>query len=70
MPTEAAVIKACRRGDLAQLRRWGRQEEFRVSTGQALVAFVANNRIDMVRCLVDDLGADVSQGHGVYGVDA
>jgi hypothetical protein len=60
MPAEDAIVEACEDGDLAQLQRWG-QQGVRVSAWQAWVAAAMNRHPDIMRCLVNDLGADVNQ---------
>jgi ankyrin repeat protein len=59
-PTEDAIIKACERGDIELLRRWGRQQ-IRVSSAEPLCRAIFEGRVDMVHCLVNELGADVNQ---------
>jgi ankyrin repeat protein len=61
MPTEATIVKACEAGDQAQIRRWGRRG-VRVSTWLPFQIAVKNGDLDMMRSLVNELGADVNQG--------
>jgi hypothetical protein len=54
------IIDACRRGDTAQLRRWGRQGVC-VRSVEPLQQSAANAAsVEVLRCLVQDLGADVN----------
>jgi ankyrin repeat protein len=59
--TEEDVIQACIDRDFVTLRRWG-QQDVRVcglASGIALEAAIINNDVDLVRCLVKDLGFDI-----------
>jgi ankyrin repeat protein len=59
--SEADIMDACRAGDLTKLQRFGRQG-VRVKTVKPLyIAAVEGGSVDVVRCLVTDLGADVNQ---------
>jgi hypothetical protein len=69
MPTEANITEACRRGDLAQLRRWGR-EGVRVKNIRAFFTAAESIQVDVVRCLVSELGVDVNQADSNHGVTA
>jgi ankyrin repeat protein len=61
MVSGSAIVDACKRGDTAQLRRWGRQG-FRVTIGNTLCYLAYNGApLDVLRCLVNDLGANVNQ---------
>jgi hypothetical protein len=60
MLAEMSITEACKRGDLVQLRRWGRQG-VRVSTWPPLLAAVTNGHLDVMRYLVNKLGADVDR---------
>jgi ankyrin repeat protein len=54
------ILSACKRGDITQLRRWGR-EGVRVQNLEKCVylpAILAN--LHIIRCLVNELGADVN----------
>jgi hypothetical protein len=68
--TEAMLVEACNRGDLGQLRNWG-QQGVRVRTHRPLFTAVENIYfdLDLVRCLVNDLGADANQDDD-YGQSA
>jgi hypothetical protein len=57
--SENAIFGACKRGDIAQLRRWGRQG-VRVKTADLLIyAILAEVSSDIIRCLVKELGGEV-----------
>jgi ankyrin repeat protein len=58
--SEADIEEACRAGDLMKLRRWARQG-VRVATAKPLRIAVTNGFLDVIRCLVMELGADVDQ---------
>jgi hypothetical protein len=59
--SEEAIIEACMRGDLTQLRRWGRQG-VRVKNADLLVdAIFAGVSLDILHCLVKELGADINE---------
>jgi hypothetical protein len=58
--SEDAIAGACKRGDINQLRRWGRRG-VRVSSAMPLIEFVFRGMsLDILRCLVKDLGADIN----------
>jgi ankyrin repeat protein len=58
--SELAIFGACKRGDIDQLRRWGRQG-VRVKDADFLVdAICAEVSLDILRCLVKELGADIN----------
>jgi hypothetical protein len=57
---EADIMDACRSRDLAKIRRWGYQG-VRVTTAEPLSIAIRLGNLDVIRCLVMDLGADVSQ---------
>jgi ankyrin repeat protein len=57
--SDQTIIDACRRGDVIQLRRWG-QQGVRVTSAVPLYTFAGNGAsLDVLRCLVKELGADV-----------
>jgi hypothetical protein len=58
--SEERILEAVERGDIAQLRRWGRLG-LRITSGQPLVRALVKGNLDALRCLVKDLGADVNQ---------
>jgi ankyrin repeat protein len=58
--SEDSIFAACKRGDITQLRRWGRQG-VRVENADLLVnAILAKVSSDILRFLVKELGADVN----------
>jgi hypothetical protein len=58
--SDEAINDACDRENLAQLRQWGRQG-VRLSSAMPLIEFTFSGMsLDMYRCLVKDLGADVN----------
>jgi hypothetical protein len=58
--SENAIVAACKRGDIAQLRRWGRQG-VRVKSADTLIYSILEvMSIDILRCLVEDLGTDIN----------
>jgi hypothetical protein len=59
--SDEALVAACGRRDLVQLRRWGRQGIRIVSGAPLCVCAFRGARLDILRCLVNDLGADVNQ---------
>jgi ankyrin repeat protein len=58
----ADIEKACLAGDLTKLRRWGRQG-VRVTSAEPLFFAIEDGKLDLMRCLVDDLSADVNQAN-------
>jgi hypothetical protein len=58
--SEEALVQACGRGDISQLRRWAKRG-LRVSSAQPLCKAVSEGMVDAARCLVRELGADVNQ---------
>jgi hypothetical protein len=58
--TERMLIEAARAGDLESLTMWARQG-VRVTTGGPLCAAAGDGHLEVMRYLVQQLGADVSQ---------
>jgi hypothetical protein len=58
--SEEALMRACVRGDVSQLRRWARSG-IRVTSAEPLCDAVWHNNYEVVLCLVRELGADVNQ---------
>jgi hypothetical protein len=58
--TESMILEAILAGDLERLRKWGRQG-VRATTAEPLMHAAESGSLDMVRCLVQELGADVNQ---------
>jgi ankyrin repeat protein len=54
------IIEAVKQGNIGQLRRWARQG-LRISSGVPLFHAVMQSRLDVVQCLVNELGADVNK---------
>jgi hypothetical protein len=52
------ILAACARGDITQLQRWGRQG-VRVHSGLALAFAAGQGTLDVIKCLVEELGASV-----------
>jgi ankyrin repeat protein len=59
-PTDQDIVDACSESDIDRLRRWGRRG-IRVGSANPLVAAAYWNKIDVMRCLVHELGADANQ---------
>jgi hypothetical protein len=57
--TDAMIIQASAKGNVAQLRRWAKRG-VRVSSGEPLCQAVLCGMIGVVRFLVKELGADVN----------
>jgi hypothetical protein len=66
--SEADIIDAIVAGDLIQLQGFGRQG-VRVTNADPLFVAMEGGNVDVVRCLVTDLGADVSQRAHHYNLD-
>jgi hypothetical protein len=60
---EDVVIEACRRGEMRMLRRWAKRGVKVCSTSPLYFAVLYGN-IDVIRCLVEDLNADVNRAGG------
>jgi hypothetical protein len=60
LPSEEDVLDACLRRDINQLHRWGSRGVRVVSAGP-LAQAVGHDWLDIMRCLVKELGADVNQ---------
>jgi hypothetical protein len=60
MVTDEMVIEASKAGDMEQLRLWARQG-VRVTTGGALCAAADDGFLEVTKCLMLELGADVNQ---------
>jgi hypothetical protein len=58
--TEGMLTEVAEVGDLGQLQVWGRQG-VRVKTVEPLFAATLCGFLDLMRCLVWELGADVNQ---------
>jgi hypothetical protein len=58
--TEEALLQACNRGDIWQLRRWARRG-LRVTCANPSREAVLHGKYEAARCLVRELGADVNQ---------
>ena len=56
--SEKAWLAACKKGDLTLLRKWKRRGV--TFSGQPLCIAVAHGSPDVVRCMVQELGADVN----------
>jgi hypothetical protein len=59
--SEEAIIAACKAGNVAQLKRWGRQGVRVATAGPLIYAVQVNLSFDVLYCLVKELGADVNQ---------
>jgi hypothetical protein len=58
--SENAMFGACKRGDIGQLRRWGRQGVL-VKKADILIDCIFDEmNFDILRCLVKELGADAA----------
>jgi ankyrin repeat protein len=57
---EEALLRACVRGDISQLRRWAKQS-ICVTSAEPLCTAVRNGKYEVAQCLVRELGADVNQ---------
>jgi ankyrin repeat protein len=64
---EAAIIKAAKSYDIPELRRLGDQG-LRTTTAKPLYIAVAGGHLDMVRVLIEELGADVNQPDELGGI--
>jgi hypothetical protein len=58
--SENAIIEACARGDMAQLELFSRRGVC-VMSREPLASAVAWGKLDVMRCLVNGLGADANQ---------
>ena len=58
--SEHAIVQACIRGDITQLRWWARRG-VRVSSGNLLTQAALRGNLELMRCLVNDLGAAVNR---------
>ena len=54
------IIAACEKGDLDQLRKWKRQGVDLFFSGRLLCIAVLYGSLDVLRCVVQELGADVN----------
>jgi hypothetical protein len=63
---EAMILEWCKAGHFAQLRRWGK-ECVCVRTCQPLAAALVNGDLDLMRCLVKELGVNIHQ-RDVHGL--
>jgi hypothetical protein len=57
---EERIIEAVKQGNIGQLRRWA-QQGLRISSGEPLFHAVVQSHVDVVQCLVKELGADVNK---------
>lgn len=58
--TENAVVDACKRSDIAQLKLWA-QCGVRIVSYVPFVIAVQSEELDVMRCLAKDFGVDVNQ---------
>jgi hypothetical protein len=58
--TEEAIIVACKSGNVSKLRQWGRRG-VRVTSAMPLCHAAYLGKLDVMRCLLEKLGADVHQ---------
>ena len=59
---DEAMFDACNTHNVALLRLWGRHQGVRLRTGDALsYCACIGAPLGVIRCLVNDLGADVNQ---------
>jgi ankyrin repeat protein len=59
------IVQACRAGDMDLLRQWAKRG-IRVTSATPLCATASNGKLDAVRLLVMELGADVTQLHNGF----
>jgi hypothetical protein len=59
-PTEHEIVNACAKGDVDRLCRWGRRG-IRVASTRPLLFAALKNNVDMIMCLVDELGANANE---------
>jgi hypothetical protein len=57
---DEAIMVACERGNMVQLRRWGRQAVHVASAEPLCACAYLGCPLDILRCLVNYLGADVN----------
>lgn len=57
---EKTIIQACRDRNITKLRRWARLG-VRVASAEPLCHAASHGYVDVIRCLVQDLGADVNE---------
>jgi ankyrin repeat protein len=57
---KTAIVRCCRYNDLAQLRTWARQG-VKVTSAQPLCSAASRGYMDVIRCLVLELDADVNR---------
>ena len=62
--SEETMMMACKAGELSKLRRWGRQGVR--TSALSFCSVVVMGRVDVMRCLVEELGADVNLAHDDY----
>jgi ankyrin repeat protein len=65
--SDVAIFRACKRGDINQLRRWGRKG-VRVNSERPLIdSIFAGISVAILRCLVKEVGADAKEARPKYG---
>jgi ankyrin repeat protein len=71
--SEDQLFDACRCGEVAMLQWWAKKG-IRISSGEPLVQAALKGKLEVMRCLVTDLGADANQpddeGHTPLSVAA
>lgn len=65
MVTEEMLVEAAQVGDLESLMIWARQG-VRVTTAEPLLGAGRCHHLEVMRCLVQELGADVKQAPSGY----
>jgi ankyrin repeat protein len=58
--SEEALMQACVRGEVSQLRCWARRG-VRVTSAEPLCDAVGHGKVEVVQCLTRELGGDVNQ---------
>jgi hypothetical protein len=60
--SDDTITKACIDGDFTRIRIWGRQG-VRLVAAIPFCSIVVMGRVDVMRCMVKELGADVHRAH-------
>jgi ankyrin repeat protein len=67
MVPEATIVQACVAGEMSLLRRWA-MRGIRVTSARPISLAAAAGKLDVVRLLLRELGADVSQSFNGFAV--
>lgn len=57
--SDSTLIEALHHGDFTSIRQWGRQR-FCPNSAAPFLAIIVRGKVDVMRCMVEELGADIN----------